>query len=246
MFAKPQWGIYLNGVAALVPDNIIAVDFKNDWRIADYPQEEGAFQSYNKVLTPYDVKVTMTKGGAGLLSAIGIGSSANVKSFIAAVEMAAASLNLYDVMTPDRTYHSANITHYDYKRSAENGVSLLTVELWLQQIRVTATTAFTNTAAPDGMDPANTGSVQATTPTPAQAASAPETPTQAAAAAQTTTPTNSLATSTNAQGDTFQQTNTPTPGQDAQVEFTQATPQPTNGEWGPVHSGFLNGSKPPA
>ncbi len=168
MFAKPQWGIYLNGVAALVADNIIAVDFKNDWRIADYPQEEGAFQSYNKVLTPYDVKVTMTKGGAGLLSAIGIGSSANVKSFIAAVEMAAASLNLYDVMTPDRTYHSANITHYDYKRSAENGVSLLTVELWLQQIRVTATTAFTNTAAPDGMDPANTGSVQATTPPASQ------------------------------------------------------------------------------
>lgn len=152
----PQWGIYLNGALALVPDNVISVEIKSDWRLSDYPQEPNAFQTYNKVQTPRDHRVSMTKGGAG------------IGSFLLAVEYAVASLNLYDIVTPDRVYSSANFTHYDYRRTNQNGVSLLSIDLSLEEVRVSGTTTAPATQAPSGASPTNTGNVQTTTPTTAQ------------------------------------------------------------------------------
>jgi hypothetical protein len=151
MFAAPAWGVYLNGFPAIVPDSIAAVEFKADWRVSDFTQEAGAFQTYNKVRMPYDARVTMTKGG----------TSAARAAFLYTVETAAASLNLYSVVTPDRTYPSATIDHYDYRRTDKNGVGLLTVDLWLMEVRVTATTTFSNTQAPSGAASVNDGNVQA-------------------------------------------------------------------------------------
>ena len=162
LFGAPQWGLFLNGAQIVIPDSIFAVEFKSDWRISDYPQEAGSFQSYNKVRAPYDAKVTMTQGGP------------NLGNFLLAIEAAAASLDLYDLVTPDRSYPSANIEHFDYKRTAQNGASLLTVDVWLKEVRVTATTGFSNTANPDDADPSNTGAVQGTPPTSDQAAAMPD------------------------------------------------------------------------
>lgn len=156
MFGPPQWGIYLNGLPALLPDSIISVEFKSDWRISDYPQEPNAFQSYNKVRTPYDARVTMTYGGPG------------IGQFLLAVEAASASLALYSVVTPDRIYPNANITHFDYRRNSQNGVSLLSVDLWLEEVRVAATAASADTKEPSGASPVNGGNVQPQPPTPAQ------------------------------------------------------------------------------
>lgn len=156
MLGAPQWGLFLNGAPALVPDSVMSVEIKADWRLSDYQQEPNAFQSYNKVQTPYDARVTMTKGGSG------------IGSFLLAVEAAVASLNLYDVVTPDRVYSSANLTHYDYRRTNTNGVSLLTVDLWLEEVRVTGTTTAPSTQAPSGATPVNGGNVQTQTPTAAQ------------------------------------------------------------------------------
>jgi hypothetical protein len=154
MLGPPQWGIYLNGAPALAPDSIISAEVKADWRLSDYPQEPNAFGTYNKVRTPIDSRVTMTKGGPG------------IGQFLLAVEAAAASLNLYDVVTPDRVYSSANITHYDYRRNNLNGVSLLSIDLWLEEVRVTGTTASANTQAPSGASPVNGGNVQGQQVTP--------------------------------------------------------------------------------
>lgn len=149
MLGPPQWGVYLNGAPALLPDSILSVEIKADWRLSDYQQEPNAFATYNKVRTPYDARVTMTKGGSG------------ISQFLLAVEAAAASLNLYDVVTPDRVYSSANITHYDYRRNNQNGVSLLSVDLWLEEVRVTGTAAAPITQDPSGAAPVNDGNVQA-------------------------------------------------------------------------------------
>lgn len=170
---RTAWGIFdANGSAVLVPDNIVSVELKQDWRISDAPQEAGAFQSYNKVRAPYEARVTMTKGGAGILSAIGIGSSADVAGFLRTLEALAASTGVYLVATPDRTYPRATISHYDYRRTAEAGVSLVTVDLWLQEVREVAGTGFANTAAPSGADPQHSGPVQSQPATPAQASAA--------------------------------------------------------------------------
>lgn len=161
MFGPPRWGLFNDdGSLALAPDSIISVDFKKDWKVPNYPQELGSFESYNKVTMPFDARVRMTKGG----------TDAERSAFLDAVDAAAGSLNLYGVVMPDVTYENANIVNYSYQRTSTNGVGLLTVDLWLIEIRETATAAFSSTAAPSGADPVSNGSVQPVDPSATRAA----------------------------------------------------------------------------
>jgi hypothetical protein len=155
LFAGPKWGIGINGVFQVFPDSVVDVEFKRDWQISNAPQEQGAFQSYNKVATPYDAHIRMTKGGTEAARA----------QFLDTINALAASTVLVDVVTPTKIYRNANITHYDYRRTSTNGVGLLTVDIALQEIRIAPSPAFTNTAAPSGADSQQGGSVQTQAPT---------------------------------------------------------------------------------
>lgn len=162
-FGQPQWGIFdQSNNPVIIADSVVAVDYKQGWHIADYPIEQGDFASYNKVATPFDARVTFTQGG----------TESDRAAFLAAIEAAAASLDLYNVVTPEKTYLNANIEHYDYRRTSRNGVGLLTVDVGLVEIRQVATTTFTQTAQPSGVDQVNGGTVQPTTPTPVQQSAA--------------------------------------------------------------------------
>lgn len=161
------WGIYgQKGGLALKPDSLAAFEFQREYRIAEYPLEEGSFESYNKVTLPYDIRVIMTKGG----------SLAERKDFLETVDSVVASLDLYTIVTPERVFSNANLTRQDYRREAESGVSLLTVELHATEIRTQASVQFVATApgdlsggnrnpgdthAPSGANPRSNGSVQA-------------------------------------------------------------------------------------
>ncbi|MEI7296594.1 phage baseplate protein [Paraburkholderia tropica] len=163
LFASPKWGIGQDGVYSIVPDSIVSVEYKRDWSVPNYPQESGAFQSYNKVSLPYDAHIRMTKGG----------TVSDRQSFLTTLDAMAASLELYDVVMPEVVYSNANIVHYDYRRTSTNGVGLLTVDVWLEEIRVAPDAAFTNTAAASGSDSQQTGMVQPQTATTAQSAAVP-------------------------------------------------------------------------
>jgi len=163
LFGPPEWGVFSDGGApVLIPDSIVGVDIRREWRISDYPVERGGFQSFNKVQVPGDARVRMSVSGA-----IARGP------FLEQLDQIATSLDLYTVVTPDAVYPSVNIIHYDYRREQRTGASLLVVDLWLQEVRVTAQTQFTNTKAPEGAANVAGGSVQGVAPTPAQAASVP-------------------------------------------------------------------------
>ena len=156
--SQAQWGIFKNKQPVIVPDNIVGFDFRKDFHISNYPQEAGAFQSYNKVDIPFDARVTMSKGG----------SIEARQAFLSEVEMIAKSIELYDVVTPEKVYANCNIAHVDYSRTSTNGATLLTVIIWLIAVPVTASQTLSNTAAPSGANPATVGTVQAQTPTASQ------------------------------------------------------------------------------
>lgn len=162
IFKRPVWGLYYNGQPIIVPDSIVALELRNDSLISDYPQEQGAFQSYNKVLTPFTIRLRMTKGG----------TVAERSQFLADVAAILNDLNLYQVVTPEVSYSSVNIVHFEYARTSRNGLGLLVIELWLRQVRVTATAAFSNTKAPDGAAQSSIGTVQPQAATSAQTAAA--------------------------------------------------------------------------
>lgn len=159
--AEPfQWGIYLSsGAPAITGDNVAAVEYTRDFRIATFPIESGGFESYNKVAQPYSVRLTFTQGG----------TVADRTAFLDAVEAAQASLDLYDVATPEKTYVGLNVVHVDMRRTSKNGATLLTVDVGLEQVRTAAAAAFSNTKAPSGADGVNAGAVQPAAPTPPQA-----------------------------------------------------------------------------
>ena len=152
----PQWGIFLNGVPIIDADSVVSFEYKQEWTVSSFPLEQGAFQSYDKVNTPFDVRVRYATGG----------SDADRQAFLDSIDAVAGSLQLFDVVTPNAVYTSVNITHWDYRRTATNGVGLLVVDIWCIEVRVTATTQFSNTQQPSGADAKSSGIVQPKTPTP--------------------------------------------------------------------------------
>lgn len=155
MSTPPRWGIYNdepgNLTIALNPTSIISAEFKRGSRISDYPVEAGTFSSYNKVQHPADGRVTVTKSGT-------------VKErgdFIVAVKNMSLSLTRYAVVMPEFKARFLSLVRYDNRRTATNGVTLLTVDLFFEEILTTPSKKYANTKEPSGADPSNTGTTQA-------------------------------------------------------------------------------------
>lgn len=161
LFGGPQWGIFTPaGAAALVGDSVVGVDFRSEWRVSDYPMEQGAFAAYDKVTEPFDVRVTFSNSGqgsilgsilsGGLIGSMISGSNPGVSNrsrFLAELDQAADGLNLYTVVTPEFSYLNCTITHYDYRRESHKGASLIEIDVWLRQIRQVASKSFTTNPA---------------------------------------------------------------------------------------------------
>jgi hypothetical protein len=158
-FGPPVWGIFdQNNTEVLVADNVISLDYKRNWKIADYPIEQGGFSTYDKVTTPFDVRISLSKGG----------STSDKATLLSVLEFVGASFNLYNVITPEMTYMNANIEMIGYRRTATDGVGLITVEIGLREIRQVATATFTQTAAPAAQNSTNIGNQQPQTMSTAQ------------------------------------------------------------------------------
>jgi hypothetical protein len=154
----PTWGIFLNGVPVIEADSVVSLDYKQEWSISNYPVEQGAFESYDKVQTPFEARVRFSAGG----------SQANRQALLDSIAAIAGDLNLYDVVTPEAIYQSVNVQHYDYSRQAQRGLGLMVVDVMVVQVRVSQPTAFSNTQQPNGANPQSAGQVQPVAATPAQ------------------------------------------------------------------------------
>ena len=160
MFAGPKWGLFTQGVAPpILPDSVIKVSYRGEAKVATAPLEQGAFYSYNKVQEPFAARVIFAIGGF----------PSHRQAFLKACEGAKQSLGLYDLVMPDGVKKNVNVIHYDFERSAMSGLSLMTVDVWVQEIRLAGAPAFSNTAAPSGANPQTTGAVA-----PATSSSVPE------------------------------------------------------------------------
>lgn len=159
LLGGPQWGLFLNGIPLIITaDTVASFDYKQSWTVSDYPVEEGAFASYDKVAVPFDVRFRYGKGG----------SDAELLAFLLLIETVAKSLQRFAAVTPSRTYNSVNVTHYDYRRTSTNGVSMIVVDVWCVEVRVTTTSAFTDTKSPSGASSTEGGVVGTLPASPAQ------------------------------------------------------------------------------
>ena len=164
--ALPQIGVagFVLNPASNVPglvaqaDSVVDFGYRNEARISNFPVQAGSFANYNKVASPFEVMIRMTKGG----------TLADRTTFLAAIETASKSLDLYDVVTPEKTYINSNIQGYSYRREARNGANLIIVDLIILEIRqVTAqysTVSTKNSSLSSAVPPTNVGKIQAQAP----------------------------------------------------------------------------------
>lgn len=157
----PTWQVVdANGAQVIKPDSVVAFEYRGEARLANFPIEQGAFSTYNKVQMPYDIRMRMTCGGNGSMSR---------EQFLAMLKFLQDSVELYTIVTPDETYINVNLASFDYRREARNGATLITADAMFQEIRVTASGVYVNAAQPAGADPVSVGSVKTTDPSTEQA-----------------------------------------------------------------------------
>jgi hypothetical protein len=145
------WGIYLNGVPVIAADSQVDFDYKQEFHIATYPVEQGQFQSYDKVQMPAEIRCKFSAGG----------TESNRQNFLQSIDAVMYSIDLFDVVTPEKVYTNYCFSHRDFTRSADRGAGLIVVELSLIEVRETATAQYQNTQQPGNAGVQGQGAVPA-------------------------------------------------------------------------------------
>ena len=146
-----KWGVFdSSGQKIAAYDSMIETAYQNDSRISDYPVEGGAFGTYNKVDGPFQVSVTLICGG----------DDATRADFQTAIEAARKSLDLYTVLTPDRTYYDINITGLSLTRTLREGANLVIAQLTGREVRSVAQAAYSAPKDISAYDPNEQGQIQ--------------------------------------------------------------------------------------
>lgn len=146
--SSTQWGVFLAGTTTplYTPQDAdsevstFAFEFTRSQSVSDFPLESNStaqgspFASFNKVWQPATPTVTFAVSG----------SFVDLLGFLAALDNACKSTNMYDVYTPDFHYFSYSIERYSYRRTANKGATMLMVDASLKEI-LQVSPAYTNT-----------------------------------------------------------------------------------------------------
>jgi hypothetical protein len=164
-----QWGIFLDGENVVAADNVVSFGYSQKWSLSTYTVEQGGFETYDKVNNPFSIRLRFSCGG----------SESRRQSFIESIDAIAGTTDLYDVVTPEKTWQNLNIEGYDIiERRSDQGVGLIVIDVQALEIRQTGTSAFisttttplTATKTPGGASTVNGGTVQPAALDPSQLA----------------------------------------------------------------------------
>jgi hypothetical protein len=143
------------GATMITPDSVLQLEYRGESRISSAPMEQGTFASYNKIASPYDLRLVITCGGNGVMSR---------DDFLSTLSALANSTALCTVVTPDAIFADCNLASFDYRRQANNGATLIIADCFFQEIRQTASAGLRSTKQASGTDPIKRGSVSPITP----------------------------------------------------------------------------------
>lgn len=121
--------------AIVASDTFIPLTIPSSWgefspkyetALSDYPQEQGAFQPYNKVRRPKQVRVTLVKTGSDLARA----------AWLAAIEQQEANnpTQLYTLISPQGVYTDYTIAGLENVTRKERGSNMLYLNVLFVEI----------------------------------------------------------------------------------------------------------------
>lgn len=155
VLGRPTWGVFkqpppivpdesgietVTVTAQLVPvvtvDSVLDFDFRSDFDIPDYPVQDGSFTNVNKVNLPNELSVRLIRNG----------SERDRSTFLDQVDAICKSLELFQIITPERTYLNVNPYRFEVSRRGGSGAySITEADLYFREIR-TVTAQYTNTS----------------------------------------------------------------------------------------------------
>lgn len=149
------WGLYdIKDGKVSRADSVFSLDFKGASKISEVPLQNGSFAAYNKVQLPNFQLLRLVKKGNDL----------ERNQFLTDIDNAKKSTDLYYIVTPERTYFNISIEDYAYKRTAQDGVSMLIVDITLKEIRQVrpafSTVKLESAKSPTAVSPKASGVVQ--------------------------------------------------------------------------------------
>jgi hypothetical protein len=163
------WGVLDDkGNVAINADSVQDFGWRQEYRISNFPVQQGQFASYNKVTLPFESSIVLTKGG-----------SVNDRfDFLAQVDRVAASLTLYTILTPEKAYLDVNVTRAELQRRGTANAYYFDVELFFTQVVQVAaqysssnangvTTSTETSSVPSAVRPVNQGLNNPQTPSSA-------------------------------------------------------------------------------
>jgi hypothetical protein len=179
LFVAPPWGLFnLDGSNALQVSSTVTAEMRGDANVTTAPLEAGGFVSYNKVTMPRLIRMTFAVAAASFLPAIDIVGlitgfdaaaflpapfgSPDIDALLGTLEFLRTSPTLLVAVTPNAVYPNVTVVHYEYRRSAQNNATMLTTDVWLEEIRLPGEAKFSaaTTQSPSSSDPVNAGTVQ--------------------------------------------------------------------------------------
>lgn len=162
--SEPVWGVFdSSGNIVIEPDSVMEFSYRAEWSVSDYPVQDEAFASFNKVAHPPEMLVRMVKGS----------SLQDRADFENDCEAVANSLNLFTILTPEKTYLNVNVLRHEVNRRERRGANYIEADLFFRVINtVQAQYSSTgslpsptiNAASPSAVPPVSVGVVQPLTP----------------------------------------------------------------------------------
>lgn len=154
----PVWGVFTaDGTKQVInPDSVYDFDWRGEYRVSDYPTQQGSFATYNKVYQPFETYVRLTKGK----------TTSERQQFLKDCETVLAALDLYTIITPERSYIGCNCTRMEVSRKGVQGAFFVEVDLYFRQVLqvapqyATTAAATQNAQVPAAQPVTNLGAVQ--------------------------------------------------------------------------------------
>lgn len=169
----PVWGIFnADNQKVVGADSVLSLDNRNEWKIPDFPIQDGSFASYNKVIIPFEVSVRLVKTG----------TLSQREQFLQQIKQIAGDTNLYTIVSPEVSYLNCNIMRYEVtRRDNRDAYALWEVDVFfreIKQVQSNYTTAQTlnasvaNAQQPAALPAVNQGLTQPGSPTAAMVTAA--------------------------------------------------------------------------
>lgn len=170
--SRRDWGIFNDrGERVLGAAVMRSINLTKSYAISNAPQEDGAFMSYDKVAQPFTATLQIvcdgreqgfTGDGIDLLEpqwVKGLSKRKVRRDFLSALEAICKDTNLYQISTPERTWHRANIIGYSISKETTQWAYMTVCNVNFQEVRSASSTGWLKSADPSGAIKKNSGAM---------------------------------------------------------------------------------------